>query len=121
MKKKLNIFRYIGVDEDLVQRLLVSEDFANLSVLRKEGSEILVRQNVLEHQYNHAYGPELLPNDLNKNSFNYMKEILVDLNEYDFYWEKLNLELEGLDYQIYQSLKIDILNGSFFILNQNYQ
>jgi len=114
MKKKLNIFRYIGVDEDLVQRLLVSEDFANLSVLRKEGSEILVRQNVLEHQYNHAYGPELLPNDLNKNSFNYMKEILVDLNEYDFYWEKLNLELEGLDYQIYQSLKIDILNGSFF-------
>ena len=114
IKKKLNNFHYVGVDEDLVQRLLLTEDFATLSVLRKEGTEILVRQNVLEHQYNHAYGPKLLPNNLNKNSFNYMEEILVDLNEYDFYWEKSNLELEGLEYQIYQSLKIDILNGSFF-------
>ena len=39
---------------------------------------------------------------------------MVDLNEYDFYWEKSKLELEGLEHQVYLSLKIDILNGNFF-------
>lgn len=68
----------------------------------------------MEHQYKLAYGPKLLLNNLNKNSFDYMREIMVDLNEYDFYWKKSNLELEGLEHQVYQSLKIDILNGNFF-------
>ena len=113
LKKELNNFHHVGVDEDLVQRLVL-EEFPEYSVLRKAGVEILVRQNVLEHQYKLVYGPKLLPNNLNKNSFDYMREIMVDLNEYDFYWEKSKLELEGLEHQVYQSLKIDILNGNFF-------
>jgi len=111
-KKIFNNFTYVGVNEEVVQKLVVHK-FQHLSPLRREGIDILVRQNVLKHQFykEYEFGPDLLPNNLNDKCFDYLEQIHSVIDAYDNEWKTFSLNFEGLDNQIYQSLKNDILNG----------